>query len=75
MEAQKDTQTAYSKRCQAGRENLLVERAHAKIGLRALNNAFSIEQVATPSGYPYTLVNMPYYHAEYWKKYVEFALN
>ncbi|MEM8582890.1 MAG: AAA family ATPase [Bacteroidota bacterium] len=52
-----------------------VERAHAKIGLRALNNAFLIEQVATPSGYPYTLVNMPYYHVEYWRKYVELALN
>ena len=30
----------------------------------------SIEDAVTPAGYTYRLINVPYYHVEYWKRYV-----
>ena len=51
-----------------------VERANGKIGLRALRNAFSIEEAVTPAKYAYRLINLPYYHVEYWAEYVKLGL-
>lgn len=47
-----------------------VERAQSHIGLRALRNAYLLEDAATASGYAYRLINIPYYHVEYWRRYV-----
>ena len=44
------------------------------VGLRALRNAFSAEPASTPAGYHYTLLNIPYYHLEYWRQYVTIAV-
>ncbi|OAV43640.1 ATP-binding protein [Lewinella sp. 4G2] len=48
-----------------------VERSQHSVALRTLRNAFSIEEVTTPSGYPYQLVNLPYYHVDQWPAYLE----
>lgn len=48
-----------------------VERAEAEVGLRALRNAYSVENVSTSSGYPYRLINLPYYHVARWKEYLD----
>lgn len=50
-----------------------IERSESKIGLRALRNAFSMEEATTPGGYAYRLVNIPYYHVEFWRRYVSLA--
>ncbi len=47
-----------------------MERAAAPIALRALQNYHSTETVSTPRGYTYTLINIPYYAAGYWEKYL-----
>ncbi|MEM6398185.1 MAG: AAA family ATPase [Bacteroidota bacterium] len=51
-----------------------VERADTKVGLRALKNKYSVEKASTPSGYKYTLINIPYYHVAYWKRYIDLTL-
>jgi len=38
-----------------------VERANTRIGFRVYGGSFSIDNVSTPSGYKYALVNLPYY--------------
>jgi predicted AAA+ superfamily ATPase len=50
-----------------------VERSKSEVGIRALRNAFSVEAATTPAGYSYRLINMPYYHVEYWQRYVALA--
>ena len=47
-----------------------VERTGAPVALRALRNLPSVEEVSTPSGYAYTLVNLPYYAAAHWRRYM-----
>jgi predicted AAA+ superfamily ATPase len=50
-----------------------VERSKSEVGIRALRNAFSVEAATTPAGYSYRLINTPYYHVEYWQRYVALA--
>ncbi len=47
-----------------------VERTGAQAAFRALRNEPSVEQVRTPSGYAYTLVNVPYYAVAYWRRFL-----
>lgn len=50
-----------------------VERARGELGIRALRNAFTVEEATTPAGYVYRLLNMPYNHVRYWRRYVALA--
>ncbi len=50
--------------------HLFMERTDSAIGIRALQNSYSKEEVTTPSGFGYTLVNLPYYAVRYWESYL-----
>lgn len=47
-----------------------VERSPLKLGLRLLSNEFSVEEVRTPAGHPYRLVNIPYFAAGHLEAYI-----
>lgn len=47
-----------------------MERTDSDVGLRAIRNYFSEEKVKTPSGFEYTLINLPYYAVGHWKMYI-----
>ena len=51
-----------------------VERAGSRIAVRALDNAASVEDVKTPAGYAYRLLNIPLYATARVKEYVDWAL-
>ena len=53
--------------------HVFVEQANAPIAMRALRNAPSVEDVQTLSGYPYRLVNLPYYAVSEWEAYLEWG--
>lgn len=50
-----------------------VERAHSNIGIRAFDAEFSIDNVATPKGYDYYLLNVPLFGIGNLKEYIAFA--
>lgn len=50
-----------------------VERSGTKIAVRALDNAASVEDVATPAGYAYRLLNIPLYAAAQVEEYLAWA--
>ena len=52
-----------------------VEKCEHKYAVRLLANHFLVEKVKTPSGVPYSLMNMPYYASSKIAEYVEWFVN
>jgi len=52
-----------------------VQRTNHRCGIRMLANNFSIENVKTPDGTSYQLMNMPYYLATRIPQYIEWFIN
>jgi len=52
-----------------------VQRTNHRYGIRMLANNFSIENVKTPDGTSYQLMNMPYYLATRIPQYIEWFIN
>ena len=49
-----------------------MERAETKLAIRICGNHFSIDDVKTPLGTPFQLMNIPYYQASQIPKYVDY---
>ncbi len=51
-----------------------MNRANHSFAIRLLANRFSVEEVQTPSGTPYYLMNLPYYLAAKLPAYAEWMV-
>jgi hypothetical protein len=51
-----------------------IERCSHRFGVRLLSNCFSVEKVKTPGGFPYTLMNMPYYASTRIPEYIRWLI-
>jgi len=51
-----------------------IERTNHRYAVRLLSNNFSVENVKTPSGVPYTLMNLPYYLSTRIPQYVDWLV-
>lgn len=50
-----------------------IERSETQVALRALRNMPTVESVKTLAGYPYKLVNIPYYAVSEWTAYLKWG--